>query len=220
MDDHNYSAQVLNHSVSPEPFAMESDVELHSVPDASPLGQVVINSAATAAIAGFVNSSNCTPVEQIFLNTSSNCTPVEQIFVNTSSNCTPVEQLVVNTSSNCIPVEQNEALTVVETVEVVSSTQEPCFVESDLEKPESHQDFTSESNFVDKEKDEEEKTESEGQWDGVSCVAEKGLVFRSREEINRFMTLYKESNCCQYCVYSGGITEKCTSKRVRLITKL
>ena len=58
MDDHNYSAQVLNHSVSPEPFAMESDVELHSVPDASPLGQVVINSAATAAIAGFVNSSN------------------------------------------------------------------------------------------------------------------------------------------------------------------
>ena len=206
MDDHNYSAQVLNHSVSPEPFAMESDVELHSVPDASPLGQVVINSAATAAIAGFVNSSNCTPVEQI--------------FVNTSSNCTPVEQLVVNTSSNCIPVEQNEALTVVETVEVVSSTQEPCFVESDLEKPESHQDFTSESNFVDKEKDEEEKTESEGQWDGVSCVAEKGLVFRSREEINRFMTLYIESNCCQYCVYSGGITEKCTSKRVRLITKL
>ena len=88
MDDHNYSAQVLNHSVSPEPFAMESDVELHSVPDASPLGQVVINSAATAAIAGFVNSSNCTPVEQICVNTILNYILIGEDLTNSRKNDT------------------------------------------------------------------------------------------------------------------------------------
>ena len=56
--------------------------------------------------------------------------------------------------------------------------------------------------------------ESEDRWDGFSCEVKKGVVFKSREEINKFMTLYKENNCCHFCVYSGGVTEKCTSRKV------
>ena len=104
MDDHDYSAKVLDHSVSPD----KSLTELSS-PDAGLIGRVFLDSPATAAV-----------------------------------------PLFVSTSSKYTPVEQNEAPSVVETVEIVSSVfEDPCVViepECDIDHPKLHQGVTSDSN--------------------------------------------------------------------------
>ena len=51
-------------------------------------------------------------------------------------------------------------------------------------------------------------------WDGNSVEARVGLLFRSRSDVKTFMDRYKKEMNCQYCIFSGGVSEKCTTKKV------
>ena len=63
-------------------------------------------------------------------------------------------------------------------------------------------------------------TNAEVFWDGKSADARLGMLFLNRKAVKDFMALYKQGQNCQYCVMSGGVSDKCMSKKVGLLHKI